>query len=123
MDKFGLYVPQLLPFKEHFLPEAHRACVGCGVALGVRQAYKALEENRGWMEKASWEIPFKQPLPGTLIKSPKEAQGEVRPALLRIEKEGEGSLLICFDNEAVGAKPTPALFKTSFLLCSGNELI
>ncbi|MBW2183932.1 MAG: pyruvate ferredoxin oxidoreductase, partial [Deltaproteobacteria bacterium] len=45
MDKFGLYVPQMLPFKEHFLPQSHSACMGCGVALGVRQAYKALEEK------------------------------------------------------------------------------
>ena len=84
MDKFGLYVPQLLPFKEHFLPEAHRACMGCGIALGVRQMYKALEEKKEWMEKAHWEIPFKQPLPGTLLKTAKEAKEEVRPALLRI---------------------------------------
>ena len=77
MDKFGLYVPQLLPFKEHFLPEPHRACMGCGVALGVRQTYKALEEKKGWLEKAHWEIPFKQPLPGTLLKTTKEAKPDI----------------------------------------------
>jgi pyruvate/2-oxoacid:ferredoxin oxidoreductase beta subunit len=114
MDKFGLYVPQLLPFKEHFLPEAHRACMGCGIALGVRQMYKALEEKKEWMEKAHWEIPFKQPLPGTLLKTAKEAKEEVRPALLRIEKEDQSHLLICFDNEAVEAKPTPEVLKKWF---------
>ena len=68
MDKFGLYVPQLLPFKEHFIPKAHPACMGCGVALGVRQTYKALEEKRDWMNGAGWEIPYKQPLLGNFSK-------------------------------------------------------
>lgn len=111
MDKFGLYVPQLLPFKEHFLPQAHRACMGCGVALGVRQAYKALEEERGWMKGASWEIPYKQPVPGSLIKSKKEAKEEIRPALLHIGKRIQASLFLCFDNEAVEGKPTPTILK------------
>jgi len=111
MDKFGLYVSQLLPFKEHFLPQAHRACMGCGVALGVRQAYKALEETRDWMKGTSWEIPCKQPLPGSLIKSKKEEKEEIRPSLLNIEKRGEARLFLCFDNEAVEGKPTPTVFK------------
>jgi pyruvate/2-oxoacid:ferredoxin oxidoreductase beta subunit len=114
MDKFALYVPQLLPFKEHFLPEAHRACMGCGIALGVRQTYKALEEKAEWMEGAHWEVPFKQPLPGSLIKGTKEAQEETRPALLQIEKDDQARLLICFDNEAVKTKPTPAILKKAF---------
>jgi len=88
--------------------------MGCGVALGVRQTYKALEEKKGWMEKAHWEIPFKQPLPGTLLKTTKEAKQEVRPALLRIGKDDESQLLICFDNEAMEGKPTPEVFKKWF---------
>ena len=111
MDKFGLYVPQLLPFKEHFLPQAHSACMGCGVALGVRQVYKALDEERDWMKKASWEIPWKQPLPGSFIKSKKEEKEAIRPALLNIEKQSQASLLICFDNEATEGKPTPTVLK------------
>jgi len=111
MDKFGLYVPQLLPFKEHFLPQAHPACMGCGVALGVRQAYKALEETRNWMKGACWEIPYRQPLPGNLIKSKKEVKEEIRPALLKIEKGNQASLSLCFDNEAVEGKPVTTLFK------------
>ena len=110
MDKFGLYVPQLLPFKEQFLPQAHPACMGCGVALGVRQTYKALEETKGWMEKASWEIPWEQPLPGSLIKSKKEERETIRPSMLNIEKGSQASLLICFDNEAVEGKPSKAMF-------------
>jgi len=106
MDKFGLYVPQLLPFKEHFLPHAHRACMGCGVALGVRHMYKALEEKSGSLENASWEIPWTQLLPGSIAKSQKDAKRDSRPTLLRIEKEGSSSLLICFDNEATEGKPS-----------------
>jgi len=111
MDKFGLYVPQLLPFKEHFIPKAHPACMGCGVALGVRQTYKALEEKRDWMNGAGWEIPYKQPLLGNFSKSKKEAKEEIKPALLNIGKRDQTSLFLCFDNEAVEGKPTPAIFK------------
>jgi len=115
MDKYGLYAPQLLPFKEHFLPQAHRACMGCGVALGVRQAYKALEEHRGWMEHARWEIPFSIPFPGGLVKDGKRDGDEVRPALLSVVKgDQSSSLLICFDNEAVEGKPAPTVFKKTF---------
>ncbi len=115
MDKYGLYAPQLLPFKEHFLPQAHRACVGCGVALGVRQSYKALEEHRGWMEHARWEIPFSIPFPGGLVKDGKRDGDEVRPALLSVAKgDQSSSLLICFDNEAVEGKPAPTVFKKMF---------
>ena len=114
MDKFGLYVPQMLPFKEHFLPQSHSACMGCGVALGVRQAYKALEEKRDWMKGARWEIPWKQPLPGSLTRSKKEEKEETRPSLLHIEKDSQSSLLICFDNEAVEGKPASSVFKKWF---------
>jgi len=115
MDKFGLYVPQLLPFREHFLPQAHRACLGCGVALGMRQAYKAMEEHRDWMDNARWEIPFSIPFPGNLVTEGKGAGEEIRPALLSIAKQDRSvSLLLCFDNEAVEGKPTPAVFKKTF---------
>jgi pyruvate ferredoxin oxidoreductase beta subunit len=115
MDKYGLYVPQLLPFKEHFLPQAHRACMGCGVALGVRQAYKALEEHPGWMDRARWEIPFSIPFPGNLVRDGKGSGEEVRPALLSIAKlDQSSSLLLCFDNEAVEGRTTPAIFKKLF---------
>lgn len=115
MDKYGLYVPQLLPFKEHFLPQAHRACMGCGVALAVRQTYKALEEHQGWMDRARWEIPFSIPFPGNLVTDGTAAGAEVRPALLSISKQDQSSsLLLCFDNEAVERKPTTAMFKKLF---------
>jgi len=114
MDKFGLYVPQLLSFRERFLPQSHPACMGCGVALGIRQTYKALEDKRGWMKGASWEIPWRQPLPGSLSKSKKEAMEEIKPSLLGIEKDSQSSLLICFDNEAVEGRPGPAMFKKRF---------
>ena len=43
MDTYTLYAAQFLPFNEHFSPKGHNACKGCGVALAVRQVYKALE--------------------------------------------------------------------------------
>ena len=113
MDKFGLYVPQLLPFKEYFLPEGHRACMGCGVALGVRHVCKALEEKRELLEGARWEIPYTQPLLSTLAGEKKDSSHEPRPALLRLEKGNGKNLLLCFDNEAVEGKPTPRIFKKS----------
>jgi len=83
--------------------------MGCGVALGVRQTYKALEEKRDWMNGAGWEIPYKQPLLGNFSKSKKEAKEEIKPALLNIGKRDQTSLFLCFDNEAVEGKPTPAI--------------
>jgi hypothetical protein len=88
--------------------------MGCGVALGVRHLYKALEENNSCLEGASWEIPWAQLLPGSLAKSQKDVKGEIRPALLRIEKEGNSSLLICFDNEATEEKPPLSVLTKRF---------
>ena len=53
-------------------------------------------------------------LVGSIAKSEKEAKGDSRPALLRIEKEGNASLLICFDNEATEGKPSVAVLTKRF---------
>ena len=44
MEKYGVYVPRLVQKEENFAP-GHRACIGCGEALAVRQALKALDNN------------------------------------------------------------------------------
>jgi pyruvate ferredoxin oxidoreductase beta subunit len=63
MEKYGLYVPKLLQKKEKFAP-GHRACIGCGEALAVRLAFKAIGNNvvvsnaTGCMEIVASQIPY-----------------------------------------------------------------
>jgi pyruvate ferredoxin oxidoreductase beta subunit len=44
MEKYALYVPRLVKKEENFAP-GHRACIGCGEALAIRQSFKALDNN------------------------------------------------------------------------------
>jgi pyruvate ferredoxin oxidoreductase beta subunit len=66
----NIYLPRLLTTKEYF-SAGHRACVGCGEALAVRLACKALGRNiiiinaTGCMEivssqipQTNWEVPW-----------------------------------------------------------------
>ena len=70
MHNYNVYVPRLVTKKEFFVP-GHRACIGCGEALAVRLACKALGHNAiiasatGCMEivssplpTTSWEVPW-----------------------------------------------------------------
>jgi pyruvate ferredoxin oxidoreductase beta subunit len=63
MEKFSVYVSKLVTREENFAP-GHRACVGCGEALAVRQACKALGRNvivvnaTGCMEVVSSPLPY-----------------------------------------------------------------
>ena len=70
MEKYSVFVPKLVTRKENFAP-GHRACVGCGEALAVRQACKALGRSAivvsatGCMEvvsspfpETSWRLPW-----------------------------------------------------------------
>jgi len=63
MDKYAVYVPRLVTKKENFAP-GHRACIGCGEALAVRLASKALGNNvivvnaTGCMEIVSSQYPY-----------------------------------------------------------------
>lgn len=69
MEKYAIYVPRLVTRKENFAP-GHRACIGCGEALAVRLACKALGQNiiianaTGCMEIVS------SPLPNTTWRVP-----------------------------------------------------
>jgi len=62
MRNYGVYVPRLAPKVEPFAP-GHRACIGCGEALAVRLACKALGNNviianaTGCMEVVSSQFP------------------------------------------------------------------
>jgi len=63
MEKYAVFVPKLITKKENFAP-GHRACVGCGEALAVRQTCKALGRNvivvnaTGCMEVVSSQLPY-----------------------------------------------------------------
>jgi pyruvate ferredoxin oxidoreductase beta subunit len=63
MEKYAVYVPRLIQKKEKFAP-GHRACIGCGEALAVRLAFKALGNNivvanaTGCMEIVASQIPY-----------------------------------------------------------------
>ena len=63
MEKYAIYVPKLTSREENFAP-GHRACVGCGEALAVRLACKALGRNviivnaTGCMEIVSSQLPY-----------------------------------------------------------------
>ena len=70
MEKYAIYVPRLVTRNENFAP-GHRACIGCGEALAVRLACKALGQNiiianaTGCMEivssplpSTSWRVPW-----------------------------------------------------------------
>lgn len=63
MEKYAVFVPKLVTRRENFAP-GHRACLGCGEALAVRLACKALGQNviivsaTGCMEIVSSPLPY-----------------------------------------------------------------
>ncbi len=63
MEKYTVFVPRLITKQESFAP-GHRACIGCGEALAVRLACKALGRNvivvnaTGCMEIVASQIPY-----------------------------------------------------------------
>jgi pyruvate ferredoxin oxidoreductase beta subunit len=63
MENYAVYVPRLVTKKENFAP-GHRACIGCGEALAVRLACKALGQSTiianatGCMEIVSSPLPY-----------------------------------------------------------------
>ena len=63
MEKYTVFVPRLITKQESFAP-GHRACIGCGEALAVRLACKALGQNvivvnaTGCMEIVASQIPY-----------------------------------------------------------------
>jgi pyruvate ferredoxin oxidoreductase beta subunit len=117
MDKYTLYAAQFLPFKEHFGAKGHNACKGCGVALAVRQVYKALEGTAADIEKAQWQIPWQE----SIIVSSNAISGGTTPALLSIAKNKEAALHICFDNESTAGKTdADLLFKKLPALASAS---
>jgi pyruvate ferredoxin oxidoreductase beta subunit len=70
MEKYAVYVPRLVKKEENLAP-GHRACIGCGEALSIRQAFKALDNNvivvnatgcaeifTSQLPNSSWQLPW-----------------------------------------------------------------
>jgi pyruvate ferredoxin oxidoreductase beta subunit len=70
MEKYAIYVPRLVNKEEKFA-QGHRACIGCGEALAIRQAFKAMDRNvivvnatgcaeifTSQLPLTSWELPW-----------------------------------------------------------------
>jgi pyruvate ferredoxin oxidoreductase beta subunit len=96
MENFGIYVPKLVTRKENLAP-GHRACIGCGEALAVRIACKALGQNvivvmaTGCMEIissplpwTSWEVPWIH----TLFENTAAVASGIEAALKVLSKKG-----------------------------------
>jgi pyruvate ferredoxin oxidoreductase beta subunit len=97
MDKYGLYVPKLAPKKEYFAP-GHRACVGCGEMLAVRQVCKALGRetivvnSTGCIEivsslfpQTTWEVPWIH----TLFENSSAVASGVEAAIKVMQRKGK----------------------------------
>lgn len=88
MDKFSLYVPNFLPIKEFPVLKKDNVCVGCGVALAIRQIGKAVEKL---LEKAVCERPIGDSIFGFKTES----------TFLKI-KQRKHEVIVCLDDEQGG---------------------
>jgi pyruvate ferredoxin oxidoreductase beta subunit len=96
MQNYGVYVPRLITRDEPFAP-GHRACIGCGEALAVRLACKALGRNvvianaTGCMEIVSSPIPttsWRVPWIHTLFENTAAVASGVESGLKVLMKKG-----------------------------------
>ena len=96
MQNYGVYVPRLVTKKEFFVP-GHRACIGCGEALAVRLAVKALGPNTiianatGCMEIVSSPLPttsWKVPWIHTLFENTAAVASGIESGLKMLMKKG-----------------------------------
>ena len=97
MEKFSVFVPKLVTREENFAP-GHRACIGCGEALAVRQACKALGRNvivvnaTGCMEVVSSPLPYtswRVPWIHTLFENAAAVASGVEAGLKALVKKGK----------------------------------
>jgi pyruvate ferredoxin oxidoreductase beta subunit len=96
MENYGIYVPRLVTKKEFFAP-GHRACIGCGEALAVRLACKALGQNviianaTGCMEIVSSQLPYtswRVPWIHTLFENTAAVASGIESGLMMLMKKG-----------------------------------
>jgi len=96
MEKYAVYVPKLVTRRENFAP-GHRACIGCGEALAVRLACKALGKNviianaTGCMEIVSSPLPYtswRVPWIHTLFENTAAVASGIEAGLKMLMKKG-----------------------------------
>jgi len=96
MEKYAVYVPKLVTKKENFAP-GHRACIGCGEALAVRLACKALGQSviianaTGCMEIVSSPLPYtswRVPWIHTLFENTAAVASGIEAGLKMLMKKG-----------------------------------
>jgi pyruvate ferredoxin oxidoreductase beta subunit len=96
MQNYTVYVPRLVTKKDTFAP-GHRACIGCGEALAVRLACKALGQNTiianatGCMEIVSSPLPttsWKVPWIHTLFENTAAVASGIEAGLKMLMKKG-----------------------------------
>ncbi len=97
MQNYSIYVPRLVPKHEGFAP-GHRACIGCGEALAVRLACKAIGPNvivanaTGCMEVVSSQLPYTSwcmPWIHTLFENTAAVASGIEAALKVMERKGK----------------------------------
>jgi len=98
MEKYAVFVPRLITKRENFAP-GHRACIGCGEALAVRLACKALGQNviianaTGCMEIVSSQIPYtswRVPWIHTLFENTAAVASGIEAGLKVMSRKGKG---------------------------------
>ncbi len=96
MENYTVFVPRLVTKKEFFAP-GHRACIGCGEALAVRLACKALGQNAiianatGCMEIVSSPLPYtswRVPWIHTLFENTAAVASGIESGLKMLMKKG-----------------------------------
>lgn len=96
MQNYNVYVPRLVTKKDTFV-SGHRACIGCGEALAVRLACKALGQNviiasaTGCMEIVSSPLPttsWKVPWIHTLFENAAAVASGIESGLKMLMKKG-----------------------------------
>ncbi len=100
MENYALFVPRLVTKKENFAP-GHRACIGCGEALAVRLACKALGRNvivvtaTGCIEIISSQIPctsWRVPWIHTLFENTAAVASGIESGLKVMTRKGRSSV-------------------------------
>jgi pyruvate ferredoxin oxidoreductase beta subunit len=97
MEKFSVFVPKLVDKEDNFAP-GHRACVGCGEALAVRQSCKSLGlgvivvNATGCMEVVSSQFPntsWRVPWIHTLFENTAAVASGIEAGLKAMTKKGK----------------------------------